>query len=57
MIAPTFHQSILKTFIPVFNQNAKDLVDQLRNNVLNQICDIHDYMSGATVDVLLGTLQ
>lgn len=57
MIAPTFHQSILKTFIPVFNKNAASLIDQLRNEALDQICDIHDYMSGTTVDVLLETVM
>ena len=54
MIAPTFHQSILKTFMPVFNKNANDLVELLRSEVLGKICDVHDYMSGTTVDVLLG---
>ncbi|XP_063904018.1 cytochrome P450 4g15-like [Zophobas morio] len=57
MIAPTFHQSILKTFMPVFNKNANDLVELLRSEVLGKICDVHDYMSGTTVDVLLETVM
>ncbi|KAJ3648797.1 hypothetical protein Zmor_020573 [Zophobas morio] len=57
MIAPTFHQSILKTFMPVFNKNANDLVQLLRSEVVGKVCDVHDYMSGATVDVLLETVM
>ncbi|RZC31808.1 cytochrome P450 monooxygenase CYP4G7, partial [Asbolus verrucosus] len=57
MIAPTFHQTILKTFVPVFNKNANELVEQLRKDTLREICDIHDYMSSATVDVLLETVM
>lgn len=57
MIAPTFHQSILKTFLSIFNKNAQDLVELLRRDAVDQICDIHDYMSGATVDVLLETVM
>lgn len=57
MIAPTFHQSILKTFMPVFNKNADELVEILRKEVVGKICDIHDYMSGTTVDVLLETVM
>ena len=54
MIVPTFHQSILKTFVPVFSKNANDLVELLRNEVVGKVCDVHDYTSEATVDVLLG---
>lgn len=57
MIAPTFHQSILKTFVPDFNRNANNLVELLRKEVVGRVCDIHDYMSSATVDVLLETVM
>lgn len=53
MIAPTFHSSILKSFMPVFNKNANTLLKQL-DKVKGQIFDVHDYMSGTTVDILLG---
>ncbi|CAG9761915.1 unnamed protein product [Ceutorhynchus assimilis] len=54
MIAPTFHSSILKSFMPVFNKNALSLLNQLEK-VKGQIFDVHDYMSGTTVDILLET--
>lgn len=53
MIAPTFHTSILKTFVPVFNKNADRLVECLKKE-LGAVFDVHDYMSGTTVDILLG---
>lgn len=53
MIAPTFHINILKSFISVFNQNSKKVVEKLRSEV-GKTFDVHDYMSTATVDILLG---
>ncbi|VEN62466.1 unnamed protein product [Callosobruchus maculatus] len=54
MIAPTFHTSILKSFVPVFNRNANNLISQFKKELGNEF-DVHDYMSGATVDTLLET--
>ncbi|CAB3235967.1 unnamed protein product [Arctia plantaginis] len=54
MIAPTFHINILKSFIGVFNQNSKKVVEKLRSEV-GKTFDVHDYMSTATVDILLET--
>lgn len=56
MIAPTFHSSILKSFMPIFNKNSRVLLQQL-NKVKGQEFDVHDYMSGTTVDILLGNDQ
>ncbi|XP_056642364.1 cytochrome P450 4g1-like [Diorhabda sublineata] len=54
MIAPTFHTSILKSFMPVFNKNAAALVASFRKEQ-GKIFDCHDYMSSTTVDTLLET--
>ncbi|KAJ8976564.1 hypothetical protein NQ317_016358 [Molorchus minor] len=54
MIAPTFHSSILKSFMPVFNKNAQNLIDSFTKE-LGKTFDVHDYMSGTTVDTLLET--
>lgn len=53
MIAPTFHINILKSFIGVFNENSKSVVEKMRQEV-GKTFDVHDYMSGVTVDILLG---
>lgn len=53
MIAPTFHINILKSFVGVFNQNSKNVVEKMRGEV-GKYFDVHDYMSGVTVDILLG---
>ncbi|KAL3266632.1 hypothetical protein HHI36_010795 [Cryptolaemus montrouzieri] len=54
MIAPTFHHSILKTFVPVFNKNSEAVIKKFEQK-LGQTIDVHDYMSGVTVDILLQT--
>lgn len=56
MIAPTFHASILKSFMPVFNKNANSVIKQFEKEV-GKLFDVHDYMSGVTVDTLLGKLN
>ncbi|XP_011862363.1 PREDICTED: cytochrome P450 4g15-like [Vollenhovia emeryi] len=54
MIAPTFHMSILKTFVPLFYENSIDLVNRLRDKVGEEF-DCHDYLSAVTVDILTET--
>lgn len=54
LIAPAFHQNILKSFIPTFNDNSLDVVSKLKKEVGREF-DVHDYMSEATVDILLET--
>lgn len=54
MIAPTFHQSILKSFIPTFVQHSKKVVQRMTKEVGKEF-DVHDYMSQTTVEILLST--
>lgn len=54
MIAPTFHQSILKSFVPTFVQHSKAVVERMRKEVGKEF-DVHDYMSQTTVEILLAT--
>ena len=54
MIAPTFHLNILKSFVPLFFENSRDLVIKLRKEVGKEF-DVHEYMNAVTVDILLGT--
>ncbi|KAM3968055.1 LOW QUALITY PROTEIN: uncharacterized protein ACR2FA_005074 [Aphomia sociella] len=56
MIAPTFHMNILKSFMQNFNQNSQYLVEQLRSE-LGKTFDIHDNISGTSVDILLETVM
>ncbi|GAB1865918.1 Cytochrome P450 4g1 [Camponotus japonicus] len=53
-IVPTFHKSILKTFVPLFYENSIDLVRRLRDEVGKEF-DCHDYLSAVTVDILTET--
>lgn len=53
LIAPAFHQNVLKSFIPTFNSNSLRVVKRLQK-VTGKVFDIHDYMSETTVDILLG---
>uniref|UniRef100_A0AAG5DQ35 Cytochrome P450 n=1 Tax=Anopheles atroparvus TaxID=41427 RepID=A0AAG5DQ35_ANOAO len=54
LIAPAFHQNVLKTFIDVFNDNSRAVVQRMANEVGHEF-DCHDYMSEVTVDILLET--
>uniref|UniRef100_D3TR52 Cytochrome P450 CYP4G13v2 n=1 Tax=Glossina morsitans morsitans TaxID=37546 RepID=D3TR52_GLOMM len=54
MIAPTFHQSILKSFVPTFVQHSKAVCDRLFAKVGKDF-DCHKYMSETTVNILLTT--
>lgn len=54
MIAPTFHQSILKSFVPTFVRHSKAVVGRMGDKVGKEF-DCHKYMSETTVDILLTT--
>lgn len=53
LIAPTFHLNVLKSFIELFNENSVNVVQKLRKEG-SKTFDVHDYMSEATVEILLG---
>ncbi|XP_055370803.1 cytochrome P450 4g1-like [Condylostylus longicornis] len=56
MIAPTFHQNVLKSFIGTFYENSTNVVNRLKKELnTGKDFDVHDYMSEATVDILLET--
>lgn len=46
--------NILKSFVPTFYKNSMEVVEKLKKEV-GHVFDIHDYMSEATVDILLET--
>ncbi|KAF5302921.1 hypothetical protein FQA39_LY02101 [Lamprigera yunnana] len=54
LIAPTFHLNVLKGFIDLFNANSIATVEKMRKEEGNTF-DCHDYMSEATVEMLLET--
>lgn len=53
LIAPTFHLNVLKSFIDLFNANSRHVVKKLEKEIGKEF-DCHDYMSEATVEMLLG---
>lgn len=53
LIAPAFHQLVLKSFVGAFNRNSLKLVKRMHKEIGNEF-DVHDYMSEVTVDILLG---
>lgn len=53
LIAPTFHLNVLKSFIDLFNANSRHVVKKLAKENGKEF-DAHDYMSEATVEILLG---
>lgn len=55
LIAPTFHLNVLKSFIELFNANSRATVEKMRKEN-GKTFDCHDYMSEATVEILLGKI-
>lgn len=53
LIAPTFHLNVLKSFIDLFNENSRLVVEKMRKEA-GKTFDCHDYMSECTVEILLG---
>lgn len=53
LIAPTFHLNVLKSFVDLFNANSRHVVKKLEKEIGKEF-DCHDYMSEATVEMLLG---
>lgn len=53
LIAPAFHQNVLKSFIGTFNSNSLNVVKRMEKE-MGKVFDCHDYMSETTVDILLG---
>ncbi|XP_073831825.1 cytochrome P450 4g1-like [Musca autumnalis] len=56
MIAPTFHQSILKSFMPTFVQHSNRVVERMSQEMGKEF-DVHKYMSQVTVEILLSTVM
>lgn len=54
LIAPTFHLSVLRSFISTFNANSKQVVKKFEELGSTEF-DCHEYMSAATVEILLET--
>lgn len=54
LIAPTFHLNVLKSFIDLFNENSRLVVDKMHKEA-GKTFDCHDYMSECTVEILLET--
>ncbi len=53
LIAPAFHQNVLKSFVGTFNANSLNVVKRMEKEI-GKVFDVHDYMSETTVDILLG---
>lgn len=54
LIAPTFHLNVLKSFIDLFNENSRLVVNKMAQEG-GKTFDAHDYMSECTVEILLET--
>jgi cytochrome P450 family 4 len=54
LIAPAFHMNVLKSFMNTFNDNSRFVIKKLTKEAGKEF-DCHDYMSEATVDILLET--
>lgn len=53
LIAPTFHLNVLKTFVDLLNDNARNTCNKMRA-LDGKTFDCHDYMSACTAENLMG---
>lgn len=53
LIAPTFHLNVLKTFVEILNDNARNICNKMRQ-LDGKTFDCHDYMSACTAETLMG---
>ncbi|XP_073832999.1 cytochrome P450 4g1-like isoform X2 [Musca autumnalis] len=56
MIAPTFHQAILKSFLPTFVEHSKRVSERMSREMGKEF-DAHKYLSQVTVEILLSTVM
>ena len=54
MITPTFHMTILASFVEVFSQNSEILVRMLQKEVGSQGFDVYPYITLCALDILCG---
>lgn len=54
IISPTFNQRILDTFVPVFDQQSKILVEQLSGQIGAGQFEIAKYVSQCSLDMVCG---
>lgn len=53
---PSFNSKILQSFIPIFNDKTKSMVNKLDTEAGNRNFDILPYMNGCTLDMVCGNL-
>ncbi|GBL61076.1 Cytochrome P450 4C1 [Araneus ventricosus] len=55
LVTPTFHFSILDTFIPVFQKQANVLISKIQSHIQEPWLDIVPLMSLCTLDIICET--
>jgi hypothetical protein len=54
MITPTFHFSILDSFMEVFSEKSEILVRKLQEEVTSETFDICPYITKCALDIICG---
>lgn len=58
MIGPTFNQRILESFVPVFDEQSKILVEQMSGHAKTAgEFEIFNYVSLSTLDMICGIIE
>lgn len=55
LITPTFHFKILEDFVPIFNKNAKHLVNFMKENRMNAEFDVYEDIVLCSLDAICET--
>jgi cytochrome P450 family 4 len=56
MITPTFHFSILDSFVEVFSEKSEILISKLQKEVGSQGFDVYPYITKCALDIICGKL-
>jgi cytochrome P450 family 4 len=56
IITPTFHFSILDSFVEVFSEKSKILISKLQKEVGSQGFDVYPYITKCALDIICGKL-
>ena len=54
MITPTFHFSILDSFVEVFSEKSEILISKLQKEVGSKGFDVFPYITKCTLDIICG---
>jgi hypothetical protein len=54
MITPTFHFSVLDSFVEVFTEKSEILIRKLQQEITSEAFDVYPYVTKCALDIICG---